>query len=84
MRYFETIFLDETEDFVATLDTKAIKKVLYNIDLAEQTKDPNLSKIRKVKFGSLEPSIQESKSACLHFGTRKIAKKRLYWQRTEL
>lgn len=44
MRYFETIFLDEAEDFVATLDKKSIKKVLYNVDLAEQTKDPTLFK----------------------------------------
>jgi len=39
MKYFETIFLDEAEDYVATLDKKSIKEVIYNIDLAEQTKD---------------------------------------------
>ncbi|MFN3802893.1 hypothetical protein [Belliella pelovolcani] len=40
MKYLEIVFLKEAEDFVATFDVKAIKKVLYNIDIAEQTKDP--------------------------------------------
>lgn len=52
MRYFKTIFLDEAEDFVAALDLKTIKKILYNIDLAEQTKDPKL-------FKKLESEIWE-------------------------
>lgn len=44
MRYFEAIFLDEAENFVAGLDAKTIKKVLCNIDIAEQTKAPKLFK----------------------------------------
>ena len=44
MRYFETHFLEEAAEFIAGLDVKAIKKVLYNIDLAEQTNDPKLFK----------------------------------------
>jgi phage-related protein len=44
MRYFETLFMEEAEDFIATLDSKAIKKIIYNIDLAEQTNDPRLLK----------------------------------------
>ena len=44
MRYFETRFLTEAERFISTLDDKAIKKVLYNVDLAEQTNDPRLFK----------------------------------------
>ena len=52
MRYFETIFLNEAEDFVAALDKKSIKKLLYNVDLAEQTKDPKTSKkTRKRNMG---------------------------------
>ena len=44
MKYFETIFLDEAERFIAGLDKKTISKVFYNIDLAEQTNDPKLFK----------------------------------------
>jgi len=44
VRYFETRFLTEAERFISTLDDKAIKKVLYNVDLAEQTNDPRLFK----------------------------------------
>lgn len=44
MQYFETRFLEEADKFIAALDVKAIKKVFYNIDLAEQTNDPKLFK----------------------------------------
>lgn len=44
MKYFETRFLEEAEAFIARLDAKTIKKILYNIDLAEQTNDPKLLK----------------------------------------
>ena len=44
MKYFETIFLEKTEIFFDTLDKKVVEKILYSIDLAEQTKDPKLFK----------------------------------------
>ena len=44
MQYFETRFLEEAEKFIAALDPKTIKKLFYNIDLAEQTNDPRLFK----------------------------------------
>lgn len=44
MRYFETRFMVEANDFIAELDPKTIKKIFYNIDLAEQTNDPKLFK----------------------------------------
>ncbi len=44
MRYFETRFLDEADKFISQLDRKTIKKIFYNIDLAEQTNDPKLFK----------------------------------------
>lgn len=44
MRFFETIFLEEADQFILQLDTKTIKKIFYNIDLAEQTNDPKLFK----------------------------------------
>lgn len=44
MLFFETKFLEEANEFIAKLDHKTIKKILYNIDLAEQTNDPKLFK----------------------------------------
>ena len=44
MRFFETVFLEEAEKFIANLDVKAVRKLLYNIDVAEQTNDPRLYK----------------------------------------
>ena len=44
MKYFETKFLEEANEFIAELDPKTIKKIFYNIDLAEQTNDPKLFK----------------------------------------
>ncbi len=39
MRYFETKFMDEANEFIAKLDQKMIKKIFYNIELAEHTND---------------------------------------------
>jgi len=44
MRYFETRFLEEANEFIAELDLKAAKKIFYNIDLSEQTNDPKYLK----------------------------------------
>ena len=44
MQYFQTIFLEEADKFIAGLDVKTAKKVFYNVDLAEQTNDPKLFK----------------------------------------
>jgi phage-related protein len=44
MRYFETKFLDEVDEFISKLDQKTARKIIYNIDLAEQTNDPKLFK----------------------------------------
>ena len=44
MKYFETRFLEEADEFLSGLEPKTIKKIFYNIDLAEQTNDPRLLK----------------------------------------
>ena len=53
--------MEEANEFIAELDTKTIKKVFYNIDLAEQTNDPKLFKKLqndiwelRTKFGGLQ------------------------------
>lgn len=61
MRFFETRFMEEANEFISGLDTKIIRKIFYNIDLAEQTNDPKLfKKLQKdiwelrTKFGRLQ------------------------------
>ncbi len=44
MRYFETRFLEQADKFISGLDVKAVRKLFYKIDLAEQTNDPRLFK----------------------------------------
>ena len=53
--------MEEANEFIAGLDTKIIKKIFYNIDLAEQTNDPKLFKKLQndiwellTKFGGLQ------------------------------
>jgi len=44
LKFFETIFLENTEQFLDRLDRKVVVKILYLIDLAAQTNDPKLFK----------------------------------------
>ncbi len=44
MRFFNTVFLKEADDFLATLDQKTVLKVLFNIELAEHSNDRRLFK----------------------------------------
>ena len=36
--------MEEADKFISELDPKTVKKIFYNIDLAEQTNDPELFK----------------------------------------
>jgi hypothetical protein len=61
MRYFETRFMEEANAFIAGLDSRTVKKIFYNIDLAEQTNDRKLFKELKndiwelrTNFGGLQ------------------------------
>ena len=53
--------MEDANEFIAKLDAKAIKKIFYNIDLAEQTNDLKLFKKLqndiwelRTKFGGLQ------------------------------
>lgn len=61
MRFFETRFMEEANEFISELDAKTIRKIFYNIDLAEQANDPKLFKKLqhdiwelRTKFGGLQ------------------------------
>ena len=53
--------MEEAKEFIAELNPKTIKKIFYNIDLAEQTNDPKVFKKLKndiwelrIKFDGLQ------------------------------
>lgn len=72
MRYFETRFLEEANEFIAGLDSKSIKKIFYNIDLAEQTNDPKL-------FKKLQNDIWEFRTKFAGLQIRLLA----FWDKTD-
>jgi phage-related protein len=72
LQYFQTRFLSEANEFIASLDPKAAKKVLYTIDLAEQTNDPKL-------FKKLQRDIWEFRSL---YGGKQI-RLLAFWDKTE-
>ncbi len=72
MRYFETRFLEEADEFIAGLDSKTIKKIFYNIDLAEQTNDPKL-------FKKLQSDIWELRTTFARLQIRLLA----FWDKTD-
>ncbi len=71
MRYFETRFLEEADEFISLLDRKSAGKILYNIDLAEQTNDPRL-------FKKINNEIWEFRSNYLGRQFRLLA----FWDKT--
>lgn len=72
MRYFETRFLEEANKFIAGLDKKTIKKIFYNIDLAEKTNDPKL-------FKKLQNDIWEFRAKFAGLQIRLLA----FWDKTD-
>ena len=72
MQYFQTRFLAEANEFIASLDPKAAKKVLYTIDLAEQTNDPKL-------FKKLQSGIWEFRTQYAGRQIRLLA----FWDKTD-
>ena len=72
MRYFETKFLEVAEDFISGLEQKAIRKIFYNIDLAEQTNDPKL-------FKKLQNDIWEFRTKYAGIQIRLLA----FWDKTD-
>jgi phage-related protein len=72
MKHFETRFLKEVEAFISTLEPKTIRKVLYNIELAEHTNDPKL-------FKKLQNDIWEFRTKYAGLQIRLLA----FWDKTD-
>ena len=61
MRRFETMFLKEVDEFMSGMRPAVIRKIFYNIELAEQTNDPRVFKKLhseiwefRIKYGRLQ------------------------------
>lgn len=67
MRYFETRFLKEAEDFIQKLDRKSRAKIFYNIDLAENTNDPRLFKKLKGEIWEFRSKYMGKQNRLLAF-----------------
>jgi phage-related protein len=67
MRFFETRFLEEAKKFISSLDAKTIQKIIYNIDLAEQTNDPRLFKKLQNDIWEFRTKYQGSQIRLLAF-----------------
>ena len=72
MRYFETRFLEEADQFISGLYRKTVKKIFYNIDLAEQTNDPKI-------FKKLQNDIWEFRTKYSGLQIRLLA----FWDKTD-
>jgi len=72
MRFFETKFLEEANEFISQLDSKTVRKIFYNIDLAEQTNDPIL-------FKKLQNDIWEFRTKYAGIQIRLLA----FWDKTD-
>lgn len=72
MRFFETRFLEEAEEFISKQDAKTIRKILYNIEISEQTNDPRL-------FKKLQSEIWEFRTRFAGKQIRLLA----FWDKTE-
>jgi phage-related protein len=72
MRYFNTKFLEEADEFISGLDPKIVRKIFYKIDLAEQTNDPKL-------FKKLQNEIWEFRTKYTGLQIRLLA----FWDKTD-
>jgi phage-related protein len=86
-RHFRTEYLEEARVFLKSIDQKAMRKILYNIDIAEQMNDPRLFKKLsgdiwefRAKYGNLQYRLlafwdKESKIDTLVIATHGLIKK---------
>jgi len=73
LQYFDIKFLVEADEFIASLDAKVVRKLLYNIDLAAHKNDPRL-------FKKLRDEIWEFRSSDGSKQIRLLA----FWDKTDI
>jgi len=72
MQYFETVFLEDADKFISTLNEQVQQKVFYNIRKAEQGNDPGL-------FKKLKDDIWEFRTLYAKKQIRILA----FWDKTD-
>jgi phage-related protein len=77
MQFFETIFLEEVDKFIQSLDDKTSKKIFYNVRLAEQTNDPELFKKLNNEIWEFRTQFSGNKIRILAFWDKKDRSKTL-------
>ena len=87
MEYFKTIYSDEVEEFMDSLEEKARRKIIYNVDKAKLIQDPELfkkldsdiwefrTKYKRVQYRLLAFWDKRNKSATLVIATHGFIKK---------
>ena len=85
--YFKTIYSDEVEEFLDSLEDKARRKIIYNVDKAKLIQDPELfkkldsdiwefrTKYKRVQYRLLAFWDKRNKSATLVIATHGFIKK---------
>lgn len=59
--------MEEANEFIADLDPKTIKKIFYNIDLAQETNDPKLFKKLQIDIWELRTKFARLQIRLLAF-----------------
>ena len=67
MQFFKTIFLEEADKFIQTLDVKTSKKIFYNVRIAEQSNDPELFKKLNNEIWEFRTQFSSNKIRILAF-----------------
>lgn len=70
-RFFRTEFYEDVRQFLHSIAPKAVDKILWNIDIAEQTNDPRL-------FKKLTDDIWEFRTKYQNMQYRLLA----FWDKT--
>lgn len=83
MQFFETIFLEEADNFMQTLDKKTQKKVMYIVRVAEQTNDSELFKKLNKNIWEFRTKFLEKHIRVPAFGIKPKKWKHWFWQPTD-
>lgn len=96
VEYFKPIYSDEVEEFLDSLEDKARKKIIYNIDKAKITLDPELfkkldsdiwefrTKFKRMQYRLLAFWDKRDSSETLVIATHGFVKKTQKTRKTEL
>ncbi|MCF0059648.1 type II toxin-antitoxin system RelE/ParE family toxin [Dyadobacter sp. CY356] len=69
--------MEEADQFLASLNKKAVRKIFYNIELAQQTNDPRLFKKLQADIWEFRTRFEGQQIRLLAFWDKKM--KRQHW-----